>query len=68
MSNESNIGESPIATLLKTRTGFLGLGPSYGEILVWTVVDVVTQKLQARSVIKGAEKFLAEVNSRNRSL
>ena len=60
-------GES-LRAFLRTRTGFLGLGPTYGEILAGYLLNGVLTKFEERSVVRGAEKFLAEINERDKML
>lgn len=50
---------------LKTRTGFLGLGPTNGEIIVASLLGALFQKYQERGVVKEAEKIIHDINERN---
>lgn len=51
--------------VLTTRTGFLGLGPTYGEIIIASVIEALFRKHQGRSVVKEAEKIIHDINERN---
>lgn len=53
------------SSFLTTRTGFLGLGPTYGEIIFASVLTYFGQRSEERSVVREAENILAEVNERN---
>jgi hypothetical protein len=58
---------SHLASFLRTRTGFLGLGPTYGEIAVDTALDMVMRRFEEKSVVRGAEQMLKQIDERNRS-
>jgi hypothetical protein len=56
-----------VKAFLNTRTGFLGLGPTYGEVIVAHLVRWGSMRLDERSVVHEAEKILQEIDERNRS-
>ena len=58
---------SNLTSFLRTRTGFLGLGPTHGQIILWTALDLVMRRFEEKSVVRGAEKMLNEINERNRT-
>lgn len=68
MNESLKNGASVVSAFLKTRTGFLGLGPSYGEIILVSIVAYGARRFEERSVVKEAENILAEINDRNRML
>lgn len=53
-------------SFLRTRTGFLGLGPSYGQIMLCHVLEYGRQKFEEHTVVREAEKILDEINKRER--
>ena len=55
-----------LLALLNTRTGFLGLGPTYGELIASAVISYGIPRNQEKSVVKEAEKILDDINARNR--
>jgi hypothetical protein len=68
MHESLNIGARKILSVLNTRTGFLGLGPTYGEIAIAALLGHLMEKHNERSVVRGAEKMLAEIDERNKTL
>lgn len=68
MDESLKIGAKTVSTFLKTRTGFLGFGPTYGEIILSAVIVYASQRFGERSVVKEAENILAEINERNKML
>lgn len=59
-------GVDSLRSFLNTRTGFLGLGPTYGQILAGAAVAYLFRRYEEREVVKEAERVLEEVNERNR--
>ena len=57
-----------LVSFLRTRTGFLGLGPTYGQIIVGTALEMVMRRYEEKSVVRGAEQMLDEINRRERML
>jgi len=55
-----------LIALLTTRTGFLGFGPTYGELIASAVISYGIRRNQEKSVVREAEKILADINARNR--
>ncbi len=53
------------SSFLTTRTGFLGLGPTYAEIIATYALAYLAQRQEERSVVREAENILAEINERN---
>lgn len=66
MDDSLNLYLKITTDFLKKRTGFLGLGPSYGEIILYSLVGYVSQRFSERSVVREAEKILEEINERNK--
>lgn len=56
-----------LVKLMRTRTGFLGLGPTYGQILIGTILTVAIERHHEKSVVRGAEQYLAEVDKYQKS-
>jgi hypothetical protein len=59
-------GSKSLVAFLRTPTGFLGFGPTYGQIILNSVIAYANQKSDERRVVQEAEKILAEVNFRNK--
>lgn len=57
-----------LSALLQQRTGFLGLGPTYGEIILNALVRYASERNQEKFVVREAENILTEINNRNRGL
>lgn len=68
MNDSLKTGGDGLVSFLRTRTGFLGFGPTYGQIIVGTALELLFRKYEEKSVVHGAEKMLAEINERNRML
>ena len=68
MDDSLKITAEAVSKFLKTRTGFLGFGPTYGEIILTAVIAYGTRRFQERSVVQEAENILAEINERNKML
>jgi hypothetical protein len=68
MNDSLKTGGDNLVSFLRTRTGFLGLGPTYGQIILGTALELMFRRYEEKTVVHGAEKMLAEINERNRSL
>jgi hypothetical protein len=67
MPNETlNAASKSLLSFLRTRTGFLGLGPTYGQIILNHVIEYGAQRHEEKRVVQEAEKILEEINFRNR--
>lgn len=61
-------GARSLGTLLQTRTGFLGFGPTYGEIVLGALIAYTIRRAGEREVVREAENILAEIDKRNKML
>ena len=66
MHDSLETGKKAVFSFLKTRTGFLGLGPTNGEIIATAIVGYFMTRHQEKTVVKEAENILAEINERNK--
>jgi hypothetical protein len=64
MKNLLRTSGDRLVSVLRTRTGFLGLGPTYGQLIAGAVLEYVFKRYEERGVVRGAEQMLDEINKR----
>lgn len=57
-----------LVSLLRTRTGFLGLGPTYGQIIIGAALEIAMRRYEEKSVVRGAEQMLDEIDKHQKML